>query len=126
MLGRMFARLCAVTIDCPDASALADFYSELLGLPVTRRDADWARIGDGSSPGIEFQQVSDHLPPAWPDPERPQQVHFEIEVSDIEAAQERVLAMGARLLAVCEDDPGNLYRVYADPAGHPFCLEFSR
>lgn len=53
-------------------------------------------------------------------------MHFEIEVSDIEAAQERVLARGARLLAACEDDPGNLYRVYADPAGHPFCLEFSR
>jgi predicted enzyme related to lactoylglutathione lyase len=53
-------------------------------------------------------------------------VHFEIGVEDIEAAQERVLAMGAELLAACEDDPDNLYRVYADPAGHPFCLEFTR
>lgn len=120
----MIGRLRAVTVDCPDASALADFYSELLGLPVTRRDADWAQIGDGKAPAIDFQQVEDHRPPAWPAPERPQQVHFEIGVEDIEAAQERVLAMGARLLAVYEDDPDNLYRVYADPAGHPFCLEF--
>jgi predicted enzyme related to lactoylglutathione lyase len=53
-------------------------------------------------------------------------VHFEIGVEDIEAAQDRVLAMGARLLAVVEEDPENLFRVYADPAGHPFCLEFTR
>lgn len=124
MLWRMVGRLRAITIDCPDAGALADFYSELLGLPVIRSDPDWAQIGDGGSPTIDFQQVEDHRPPAWPDPERPQQAHFEIGVEDVEAAQERVLAMGARLLAVYEEDPENLYRVYADPAGHPFCLEF--
>jgi predicted enzyme related to lactoylglutathione lyase len=53
-------------------------------------------------------------------------VNFVNGVEDIEAAQERVLAMGAELLAVHEDDPDNLYRVYADPAGHPFCLCWHR
>ncbi|WP_026129595.1 VOC family protein [Nocardiopsis prasina] len=121
----MIGRLRAVTIDCPDPGALADFYSELLGLPVTRRDHDWAGIGDGTWPVIDFQRVDDHRAPAWPDPERPQQMHFEIVVADIDAAHERVLALGARPLAVSEENPDNMYRVYADPAGHPFCLEFT-
>ncbi|GAB3729624.1 VOC family protein [Nocardiopsis nanhaiensis] len=122
----MHGRLHAVTIDCPDAKALADFYSELLGLPVIKREPRWAQIGYGTPPRIDFQQVDDHRPPSWPDPERPQQMHFEIEVDDIGAAEDKVLGMGARLLARVEGDPGNLYRVYADPAGHPFCLEFGR
>lgn len=120
----MIGQLRAVTIDCPDANALADFYSELLGWPVTKREGRWAQISDGTSPAIDFQQVEDHRRPAWPDPGRPQQVHFEIGVEDIAAAQERVLSLGAELLAVVEEDTENLYRVYADPAGHPFCLEF--
>lgn len=122
----MNGRLHAVTIDCPDANGLADFYSEVLGLPVIKREPGWAQIGDGTPPAIDFQQVANHRPPDWPDPERPQQMHFEIEVDDIEAAQEKVLGLGARLLATVEEDPKNLYRVYADPAGHPFCLEFHR
>lgn len=125
ILRRVIGRLRAITIDCPDAGTLVGFHSELLGLPVIRRDSDWAQVGDGVSPTIDFQQVEDCRPPAWPDPGRPQQVRFEIGVEDIEAAQERVLALGARILAVHEENPDNLYRVYADPAGHPFCLEFT-
>ena len=120
----MIGQLRAVTIDCPDANALADFYSELLGWPVTKREGRWAQISDGTSPAIDFQQVEDHRRPAWPDPGLPTQVHFEIGVEDIAAGQGRVLSLGAELLAVVEEDTENLYRVYADPAGHPFCLEF--
>ena len=115
----MIGELRAVTIDCPDANALADFYSELLGWPVIRREARWAQISDGTSPAIDFQQVDDHRAPAWPDPERPQQAHFEIGVEDVEAAQERVLAMGARLLAVVEEDPENLFRDNFNIEPHP-------
>ena len=122
----MIGRLHTVAVDCPDPEALAGFYSELLGLPVTEREADWVVIGGGDLPRIAFQPAPDHRPPAWPDPERPQQMHFDVWVDDIATAEARVLELGATLLARAEDDPENLFRVYADPAGHPFCLEFAR
>lgn len=126
MLCTMIGRLHTVAIDCPDPNALAAFYSELLGLPVTKSEGDWVVIGGPEQPRIAFQLAPDHQPPAWPDPRRPQQVHFDIEVDDIDTAEERVIALGARLLAREEDNPDDLFRVYTDPAGHPFCLEFTR
>ncbi|WP_307812010.1 VOC family protein [Streptomyces sp. HB-N217] len=120
----MIGRLHTIALDCPDPGALADFYAELLGLPVTKREEHWVVVGE-DWPRLAFQHAPDHKAPAWPDPERPQQAHLDVWVEDIEAAEERVLALGARRLAVAEDDPRDLFRVYADPAGHPFCLEYA-
>jgi hypothetical protein len=64
-----------------------------------------------------FQRVADFRPPRWPDPRYPQQSHLDLGVPDLEAAHEAALAAGASLL-----DPARGWRVYADPAGHPFCL----
>jgi catechol 2,3-dioxygenase-like lactoylglutathione lyase family enzyme len=114
----MIGRLSSVVFDCRDPHGLARFYSELLGLPVTRVDGDWVDIGHGPA-RMSFQHAPDHQPPRWPDPAFPQQLHLDIRVSDIEAAEARVLALGATRLPSTE--PG--FRVYADPAGHPFCLE---
>jgi catechol 2,3-dioxygenase-like lactoylglutathione lyase family enzyme len=109
-------RLHHVVIDCPDPAALAGFYSELLGLPVTYRSEDWVVIAkNDTTSGIAFQLARDHKPPRWPDPEHPQQYHIDVMVDDVEAAGPKVLALGARPLSA--DD-----HVYADPAGHPFCL----
>ena len=115
----MIGTLSAVVFDCPDPHALARFYSELLGLPVTRVDGDWVDIGDRGAGRLSFQHAPGHRPPRWPDPAFPQQVHLDIAVADIDEAERRVLALGARRLP--SDEPG--FRVYADPAGHPFCLE---
>jgi catechol 2,3-dioxygenase-like lactoylglutathione lyase family enzyme len=109
-------RLHHVVIDCPDPAALAAFYSELLGLPVTYRSADWVVIArNDTTSGIAFQLAPDHQPPRWPDPERPQQFHLDVMVDDVAAAEPRVIELGARLLSAGD-------HVYADPAGHPFCL----
>ena len=43
-------------------------------------------------------------------------------VADLDVAHERALALGARLLEDRSDDPEEPLRVYADPAGHPFCI----
>lgn len=67
-----------------------------------------------TSSGLAFQRAPGHRPPTWPDPAVPQQFHLDIMVEDVAAAGQRVLALGAAKL-VGED-------VYADPAGHPFCL----
>jgi catechol 2,3-dioxygenase-like lactoylglutathione lyase family enzyme len=113
----MIGRLHHVVLDCADPSDLAEFYSDLLGLPVTFRSSDWAvvAVNDHSS-GLAFQFAPDHRSPSWPDPESPQQVHLDIMTDDPEAADPLVRALGARRLPSLDG------YVYADPAGHPFCL----
>ncbi|MBV1850338.1 VOC family protein [Catellatospora tritici] len=107
-----------VALDCPAAGELARFYSGLLGLPVTWEGEGGAMISaDGKLPVI-FQQVENYSAPRWPDPAHPQQLHLDIEVADIEAAERQALALGAVRLP----GGGDNFRVYADPAGHPFCL----
>ena len=111
----MIGRMHHVVLDCPDPARLAAFYSALLGLPVTYDDGDWAVVAaDDRSSGLAFQRASGNPPPTWPDPAVPQQFHLDIMVEDVAAAGPRVLALGAARLG-----GGN---VYADPAGHPFCL----
>jgi catechol 2,3-dioxygenase-like lactoylglutathione lyase family enzyme len=117
----VIGRLTSVVFDCADPHELARFYSGLLGWPVVRVDGDWVDIGDGRS-RLSFQHAPDHQPPDWPDPAFPQQVHLDVAVEDIDEAERWVLAMGARLLST--EEPG--FRVYADPAGHPFCLEWKQ
>jgi catechol 2,3-dioxygenase-like lactoylglutathione lyase family enzyme len=116
----MIGRLSSIVLDCPDPRALAGFYSELLGLPVSRVDGDWVDVGDRSGWHLSFQQAPDHQPPRWPDPAHPQQFHLDILVDDIDEAEPKVLALGAKRLPALEE--GVTFRVYADPAGHPFCL----
>ncbi|MFF5290489.1 VOC family protein [Paractinoplanes globisporus] len=108
-------RLHHVIFDCPDPVALASFYSALLGLPITYREDDFAvvSVNDRTS-GIAFQLAPDHRAPTWPDPAIPQQIHLDVMVDDQATAHDQVIALGATPLA------GD--HVYADPAGHPFCL----
>jgi catechol 2,3-dioxygenase-like lactoylglutathione lyase family enzyme len=104
-----------VILDCPDPPALATFYSRLLGEPVTYRDDDFVVVSTSDrASGLAFQRAPDHRAPTWPDPAIPQQLHFDVMVEDVAAAATAVLALGATRLA--GDD------VFADPAGHPFCL----
>lgn len=115
----MIGRLHHVVIDSPKPRALAEFYSELLGLPVTYESDEWVVVSrDTTSSGIAFQHAPDLVPPLWPDPSRPQQIHLDVMVDDVEDAEKRVLTMGCRRL----DDELAARRVFADPSGHPFCL----
>lgn len=111
----MIGRLHHTILDCPDPDAAARFYSALLGLPITYQDDDFAvvAVSDRAS-GLAFQRAPENPPSTWPDPAVPQQIHFDVMVDDPASAGAAVLALGARKL----DGEG----VYADPAGHPFCL----
>ena len=116
----MIGRLEKTVLDCPDPRALAAFYAEVLGMQVLQDSADWVAIGPRAGDRrLAFQLAERWIPPRWPDPEHPQQLHLDIRVDDIEAAQQSVLALGARLLA---GEQGTGFRVFADPVGHPFCL----
>jgi predicted enzyme related to lactoylglutathione lyase len=110
--------LMGVMLDCPDAKALSSFYSELFGKPITYDGDGAAMIGNDGEQPILFQQVADYQAPQWPNPAHPQQFHLDVTVADVDAAEQRVLALGATKLG---DGDGN-FRVYADPAGKPFCL----
>jgi catechol 2,3-dioxygenase-like lactoylglutathione lyase family enzyme len=111
----VIGRLHHAAIDCPAPAALAAFYSALLGWPVTYSSDDWVVVAaSDTSSGLAFQRAPDYRRPTWPDPAVPQQLHFDVMVEDPDKAGPEVIALGATRL------PGE--HVYADPAGHPFCL----
>ena len=108
--------LFAVTLDAPDGAALARFYAALLELEVTYEGPEGALVSGPTS--VMVQQIEGYRAPQWPDPSRPQQAHLDIQVPDLDAGEERALALGATRL----EGGGKTFRVFADPAGHPFCL----
>ncbi|WP_438488226.1 VOC family protein [Streptomyces sp. S186] len=122
----MIADLQCVVLDCSDPAELATFYRSLLGGTVNQQDKrwalddDWATLHTPSGLVLAFQRAVDYQPPLWPCPSRPQQFHLDFGVVDLDRAQEQVLARGATVLDDGSDGRG--WRIYADPAGHPFCL----
>ncbi len=112
----MIGRAHHLIVDTPDPDGLAAFYSALLGLPVTYRSAGFVVVAASDrASGYGFQLAPDHRPPTWPDPERPQQLHLDVMVDDLDEGDRAVRALGARVLSAAD-------HVYADPSGHPFCL----
>jgi catechol 2,3-dioxygenase-like lactoylglutathione lyase family enzyme len=109
--------LAAITIDAPDPAALARFYAALMGMEVTY-DGDEGSFISGDGKNVMFQKVADFTPPRWPDPAYPQQAHLDIQVSDLDSGEARALELGAERLEGAQPT----FRVFADPAGHPFCL----
>lgn len=113
-------RLLAVTLDCPDPGALARFYSEALDLPITVSTPGFVLVGREGAPGLGFYRVDDYRPPTWPESAVPKQVHLDLGVDDLDAAQARLIALGA---VEPEVQPlPDKRRVLLDPAGHPFCI----
>ncbi|MEU3556051.1 VOC family protein [Streptomyces fragilis] len=121
----MIRKLQAVALDCDDPVMLAAFYAELLGGHVVTEsaEADWVEVHGFEGVPLACQRVEGYRPPAWPGQDRPQQLHLDFDVDDLEAEERRALALGATVLERTDQvRPGANWRVYADPAGHPFCL----
>jgi catechol 2,3-dioxygenase-like lactoylglutathione lyase family enzyme len=113
------ARLSLVVIDCPNPETMATFYAAISGMELFIEDEGWAEVFDDHGLRIAFQRVDDYRPPVWPGTRHPQQMHLDFDVDDLDAGELAVLAHGARKHFV---QPGENFRVYLDPAGHPFCL----
>jgi catechol 2,3-dioxygenase-like lactoylglutathione lyase family enzyme len=114
-------RVDRVVFDCPDPAALARFYAELLGWTVTMEESPGRVViadGLGAFPMLGFQRAADYLPPQWPDPRHPQQLHLDFHVQEGTA----VGALAERLGASRMPEMGGSCPVYTDPAAHPFCL----
>lgn len=113
-------RLGVVALDCPDALALATFYASIIGgVLVPGDEADWVEVHTPTG-RLAFQQIDDHRRPTWPGGDVPQQAHLDIEVVNLDGAQEAVVGLGAEK-ATAQPSPDQ-WRVMIDPAGHPFCL----
>ena len=127
-----------VVLDTPDARGLAEFYRQLLGFEYRPGDepppagepdekgADWLVLRNPTGgPGLAFQAVAELRRVTWPDEAVAQQLHLDLAVDSLEVLlkqHQRVLDLGGRLLLDRAHDRQEPLRVYADPAGHPFCI----
>ena len=129
--------LVSVVLDTTDARGLAEFYRRLLGLTYRAGDEpppagepdpngqDWLVLRGATGTALAFQQVAALPAATWPEGPVPQQLHLDLTVPSseaLEAQHARATELGARLLHDRTDDPQEPLRVYADPAGHPFCI----
>jgi predicted enzyme related to lactoylglutathione lyase len=114
-----------VVFDAADLGAESGFWAGVLGGRVEAED-DWHSVYDGEDrPRVGVQLAPDHRPPEWPDG-MPQQIHLDLFVDDVRAAHDEVVSLGARVLRQADDlNAPQGFQVYADPAGHPFCLCWS-
>lgn len=119
MAGAGDVRVGAVSVDCPDPAALAEFYKNVLDLEVMFASDEFIAL-QGAAVLLTFQRVADHTPPTWPEGAVPKQLHLELAVSDLDSQEARILALGATKADV-QPNPDN-WRVLIDPAGHPFCI----
>ncbi len=115
----VIARYPTFVLDCPDPDALAAFYGEILGWTPDPGEG-WVDLrSEDRLQCISFQGVEDYRPPRWPGQDAPQQVHLDVMVPDLDEGEKEVLELGA---TKAEHQPGETFRVFLDPAGHPFCL----
>lgn len=116
-----------VVIDAADLTTVSDFWAGVLGGSVDIED-DWHMVLDGDgTPRIGVQLAPDHEPPEWPHGSQQQQLHLDLWVTDFRAAHDEVMDLGATLLQASENSSAEEgFQVYADPAGHPFCLCWHR
>lgn len=112
----------ALVMECADAAQLARFWSRTLGAEIVECRDDWAWLAHHAHGRICFQTVPGYQPPKWPGGQGAQQMHLDVLVADLEEATRNVLAWGATALTVVLDPGPKEWRVFADPAGHPFCL----
>ena len=111
-----------VVFDAADLAAESAFWAGVLGGSVVAED-DWHSIVDADGEWrMGIQLAPDHVPPQWPSASPGQQVHLDLHVADPDAAHTHVMALGATLLQDGDPDAEEGFRVYADPAGHPFCI----
>jgi hypothetical protein len=108
-----------VVFDAADLAAESTFWAGVLEGTVDAED-DWHMVIVEGESRVGVQLAPNHVPPDWPDGTPPQQMHLDLWVDDLPSAHDRVMSLGAKVLKLAEETDN--FQVYADPAGHPFCL----
>ena len=133
-----YPALRAVVVDATDARTVAEFYRLLLGYEYRAGDEpsppgqldpsadDWLVLKDESGQArLAIQHVAALPPSTWPDARVPQQLHLDLTVAtsgDLIDQRDRAVSLGATILLDRFEDPDEPLYVFADPAGHPFCI----
>jgi catechol 2,3-dioxygenase-like lactoylglutathione lyase family enzyme len=118
-------QLASISLDCPDTTVLADFYSRLLGLEEAFATPDRGVVAlAGAGPMLTLMRVDSYVPPTWPEGPQRQQLHLDVAVEHLETATDTAIALGATEAA--HQPAPEQWRVLLDPAGHPFCLTVVR
>lgn len=111
-----------IVFEAADIKAESTFWAELLAGTVEAKDT-WHNVWVDGDWHLAVQLAPDHVPPTWPDNGWSQQVHLDFYVDDLEATHEQVLELGGQLVKAFDNPAARTgFRVYTDPAGHPFCL----
>lgn len=113
------ARLALTALDCAEPEPLAEFWAALLDGTIVMRTEQVAVVKTGTML-LGATRVPDYAPPTWPGGDAPKHIHLDLAVRDLDAAEATALELGARKADV-QPEPDQ-WRVYFDPAGHPFCL----
>ena len=118
MAGMAIARFPTIVLDCADPGELATFYGTMLDWKIDV-SPDWAEVRAEHGQSLCFQKVDGYTAPEWPGQRVPQQMHLDVMVDDLDAGEAAVLGLGATKPG---HQPGTSFRVFLDPAGHPFCI----
>ncbi|MBA3232426.1 MAG: VOC family protein [Propionibacteriales bacterium] len=110
-----------VVFDAADLHTESAFWAGMLGGHVFDDETFHCVIDESGEWRIGVQLAPNHVPPDWPDG-APQQVHVDLHVEDPKQAHEQAITLGARVLQAGDVDSDEGHQVYADPAGHPFCI----
>jgi len=113
------ARVAMATLDCADPAPLAEFWAALLAGTVIASDERFSVVQTDTIM-VGTVRVPDYTPPTWPGGATPKHIHLELAVRDLEEAEAEALRLGAQK-AEHQPQPDQ-WRIYLDPAGHPFCL----
>lgn len=113
------AQLGLIALDCADPTALADFWTGILDGRVAFESADVVVVKSERG-SLAAVRVADYQPPTWPDSAIPKQMHLDLVVDDLDAAEAEAIRLGAH--RADEQPQPERWRVMLDPSGHPFCL----
>jgi catechol 2,3-dioxygenase-like lactoylglutathione lyase family enzyme len=118
-----------IVLDCADPRELARFWAGLLGGTPVEWYPGWVTLEPPPHGQLlSFQGTTASGNVTQPDTAGGPRTHFDILVDDLASAHDRVIAAGATLVdehvSPRRGPDGALipWRVYTDPAGHPFCL----
>jgi Glyoxalase-like domain len=112
-------RVGSISLDCADPIALGSFWAELLGGEVAFSSEDFVAVRTDRV-WLSAVRVPDHRPPTWPGGAVAKQIHIDLAVDDLGAAEVQATRLGA--IRATDQPAPDRYLVLIDPAGHPFCL----
>jgi hypothetical protein len=131
----MTLHLRQTVLDAEDARGLAAFYFALVGgeyrpgdepaADGTDDDVEWVTFRTPTGVRLAFQRVAELPRVTWPEGPVRQQLHLDFMVADaaeLEEHRARAVALGATVVDDQSADPEEALYVFADPAGHPFCI----